>query len=288
MVEKVQKILITGSEGMLGQAICAALKNKYRIYKSTLKSLDITKKDLVFKKIKNFRPDFIIHAAAYTDVDGCELNPKKAFLVNVKGTENIVDACKKYDIKLIFISTDYVFNGKKKSAYVETDIVCPLNIYGSSKFEAERIIEQKLEKFYLIRTSWLYGKGGKNFVDTIIAKAKKEKTLSVVSDQIGAPTYAKDLAYAILRILDFNIYAPYGIYNITNDGSCSWFEFAKEIIKIKRIKAKVLPILSKDLTRPAKRPNMSLLDNSKFNKFCDLSSRPYKNALCDYIISKAH
>lgn len=258
--------------------------------------LDITKKQNVLAIIRNLNPDVIIHAAAWTDVDGCELDPKKAYQINSEGTKNVAGACKAIGATLIYLSTDFVFDGKKKNPYKETDKTNPLGIYADSKLKGELTIKRILKKYFILRTSWLYGKHGKNFVDTILKKAETEKVLKVVDDQVGSPTYTKDLAKAIHALLGkivgswelgvgsragFNL--PYGTYHVSNSGSVSWYDYAKEILKLAKSQTKVMPISSKELDRPAKRPKMSILDNSKFVKFTGYKMRNWQEALKEYV-----
>jgi dTDP-4-dehydrorhamnose reductase len=294
MVEKT-KILITGSKGMLGSKLCQVLADEYEVFGldllATRYSLlatrfftqcDITDKDKVVAAIKSATPNLIIHTAAYTDVDGCELNPEKAFAVNAKGTENVARAAKEIGATLFYISTDYVFDGKGDKPYTEADTPNPINTYGQSKLEGERIIQSLLEKYFILRSSWLFGPSGKNFVTTILQKAGERKTLKVVDDQIGSPTYTLDLADAVKSLLAicYSLLATnYGIYHITNRGSCSWYEFAQEIVALKRLATQILPVTSKEIKRPAQRPRMSVLDNSKVMNTFNLRLRHWSEAL---------
>ena len=264
--------------------------------------LDITKKQNVSVLIKNLNPGIIIHAAAWTDVDGCELDPKRAYRINGEGTKNVAYACKAIGATLIYISTDFVFDGKRKSPYKETDKTNPLSIYADSKLKGEAAVKKILKKYFILRTSWLYGKQGKNFVDTILKIAKKEKVLKVVDDQVGSPTYAKDLAKAIRALISVIARSEailrhcesakrpkqsqkmeYGVYHVSNSGSVSWYDYAKEILKLAKSQTKVVPISSKELNRPAKRPKMSVLDNSKFVKFTGYKMRNWQEALKEYV-----
>ena len=250
---------------------------------------DITDKKSISKAILEIKPDIVIHSAAYTDVDGCELNKARAYKVNSEATQNVASACKESGLALIYISTDFVFDGKKRSPYTEEDKTGPLSIYGDSKLKGEAAVSQALEKYFILRTSWLYGRYGKNFVDTILAKAKTEKVLKVVDDQAGSPTYTKDLAIAIHKLLNifFTQYAQhntqYGTYHVSNSGSVSWYEYAKEIVKLAGLKAGVVPISSEELARPARRPAMSILDNSKFIRLTGYEMRGWESALKDYL-----
>lgn len=297
------KILIIGSSGMLGIDLSQELCHDYEVFgadlirRSRLRpsgfggqasfavrgfyKLDITKKQNVSAIIKNLNPDIVIHAAAWTDVDGCELDSKKAYKINGEGTKNIALACKSIGATLIYISTDFVFDGKRKNPYKETDKTNPLGIYADSKLKGEMAVKRILKKYFILRTGWLYGKHGKNFVDTIITRAKNEKVLKVVDDQVGSPTDTKDLAKAI-HVL-FNKTTDYGTYHISNSGSVSWYDYAKEILKLAKSQTKVTPISSKELDRPARRPKMSVLDNSKFIKFTGHKMRNWQEALREYV-----
>ena len=239
---------------MLGVDLLQELKNNYEVIGADLANhesciadrfykCDITKKIEVSRIIVREKPDIVIHTAAMTDVDGCELDPKKAYKINSEGTRNITKACKIVDAALIYISTDFVFDGKKKRPYKESDKTHPLGIYADSKLKGEKTVKKILKKYFILRTSWLYGKHGKNFVDTIIAKARSEKILKVVNDQVGSPTYTKDLAKAIHVVIarpasqaEAILNTQYGIYHVSNSGSVSWYDYAKEILKLAKIK----------------------------------------------------
>ncbi|MGB2705628.1 MAG: dTDP-4-dehydrorhamnose reductase [Candidatus Omnitrophota bacterium] len=292
MVEKAQekkrrKILVTGSSGMLGTDLCNELKSEYDIVGLDISGqgdfvrCDITDKDKVVKSILNAKPDLVIHAAAWTDVDGCEREPDKARKVNEGGTRNVAKAARALDAPLVYISTDFVFDGNKKSPYTEKDAPRPLNIYSKSKLEGEKTCAT-LGKYIIARSGWLYGSNGNNFVDTIIEKAKKESELRVVDDQWGSPTYTEDFAKAIGKLLSAQ--GANGIYHISNKGEVSWFDYAREILKIAGVNnVKLIPINSSQLGRPAKRPAFSVLDNTKFEKATGFIMRPWQEALKEYL-----
>jgi dTDP-4-dehydrorhamnose reductase len=297
------KILITGSNGMLGTDLCQELEQDYELYgldveenplsaACNFEKGDITDKINVLGIINRIKPDLAIHTAAMTDVDGCERDKDAAYLINTTGTGNVAFACERTGAIMVYISTDFVFDGKKKAPYREDDKPGPLSIYGDSKLKGEEAVAKHLKKHFILRTSWLYGKHGKNFVDTIIAKAKAEKILKVVDDQAGSPTYTKDLAKAIHAFLNkiFMKYKTkdtgYGIYHVSNSGSASWYEYAKQALTLAGEKAKVLSISSKELDRPAVRPAISVLDNTKFTGFTGHRLRNWKEALEEYIISE--
>lgn len=290
-----QKILITGASGMLGRVICDVLAKDYEILGLDLKNrgkikhfykCDISKFQQVKRTILKITPDIVIHTAAYTDVDGCQKNVKKAYVVNTKGTINIAKISRDAGATLFFISTDYIFNGCKKTPYNEEDSPFPLNVYGKSKRDAERFIQANLRKYLIIRTSWLYGSGGKNFVDTVRKTAKNRPLLKVVDDQVGGPTYVVDLAGALKALINKIKTDPEkytGIYNITNSGRCSWYGFAKEVIRLSKLAARVIPIKSRQLRRPAQRPKNSLLNNAKFNRLTHKPMRSWQRALRNYL-----
>lgn len=288
------KVLISGSSGMLGIDLCEELERDYGLYgvdkvkshESRVKKFvecDITDAGSISAAVKEIGPDIVIHTAAMTDVDGCETDEDKAYKINAEGTKNIALACNGLDAVLIYISTDFVFDGRKKTPYKESDKTGPLGIYGDSKLKGEEAIKALSEKYFILRTSWLYGAHGKNFVDTIVAKAKTEKMLRVVDDQVGSPTYTKDLAVAIHRLLDKINLRHYGIYHVSNSGSVSWYEYAKEILTLAGSDVKVEPISSKELNRPAKRPAMSVLDNTKFQEYTGYKMRGWAEALREYL-----
>jgi len=291
-MSKTYRILITGSSGMLGVDLWQELEQNYDVFGVDLTpnsqpptpnfySVDITEMDSVISTVGKIKPDVVIHVAAYTDVDGCERDAQKAYRVNSDGAKNIALACRDNDAVLVYISTDFVFDGKSKTPYKETDETGPLSVYGDSKLKGEEAVQDILKKYYILRTSWLYGKYGKNFVDTILAKAKAEKALKVVDDQVGSPTYTKDLARAIHALLDMG--KGYGTYHVSNSGSVSWYDYAREILRLAGSKTKVIPISSEELARPAKRPAMSILDNSKFIEFTGYGMRNWKDALKEYL-----
>jgi len=271
------KIALTGSGGMLGYAI----KNIFSdvvLLSLTHNDLDITDLYNTLLKIKEIKPNYLIHAAAYTDVDGCELNPERAYLVNGTGTRNVTMACEEIKCPIIYISTDYVFDGAKSEPYNEWDTPNPINKYGISKLLGEHFVMSLTNRFYIVRTSWLYGKNGKNFVDTIARLLSEREEIEVVNDQIGSPTYTYDLAIKLRELIG----RGYGIYHITNSSHCSWYEFAQEIAMLKGSKTRINPITSDKLNRPAKRPAFSVLRNTMLSLEGIEELRHWKDALKDY------
>jgi dTDP-4-dehydrorhamnose reductase len=254
------KILVTGAKGMLGTDLVRILdEHNHKVFATDIEELDITQFDSLKKMASDISPDVIINCAAYTDVDKAEEEPDKAFLINGIGVRNLALVCKDLDIDLCHISTDYVFDGTKKEPYTPLDSPNPINAYGYSKLAGEKYIQQICNKFTIIRTSWLYGKYGKNFVSTILNLAKKQKELRVVNDQIGSPTWTVTLSRVIAKIIRTK---KYGIYHVTDKtkNGITWYEFAKEILKISGLKIDVLPAKTGEFPRPAKRPKNSLLD----------------------------
>ncbi len=255
------KILVTGANGMLGQDLVPILeKENFDIIPTDLHNLDITDEEAVKNFIDETKPDFIIHAAAYTDVDGAESNPEKALLINEKGTENLSKYCALADIPMLYISTDYVFDGTKNAPYLPNDTTNPINVYGLSKLKGEEVLQKHCSKFYIARTSWLYGHKGKNFVETMINLAQKNPELKVVSDQTGCPTWTVELSNAIVKIIKEN-YA-YGIYHTCGSGHTSWHGFASEIMKLMNLNVTVIPVNTEQFPRPAKRPLYSVMENN--------------------------
>ena len=262
-------VLVTGANGQLGQAIQFVAGNYPNINFVFCSSsdLDITNKencDSVFNKEK---PDFCINAAAYTAVDKAESEPEKAVLINVIGAKNLAEACKNFNSKLIHISTDFVFDGSKNSPYNETDLPNPKGVYGQTKLEGEIAIQEVFDAYFIIRTSWVYSQFGNNFMKTMLRLASERDSLSVVSDQIGTPTNAVDLAECLLTIITQhptpNTQHLFGIYNFSNEGQCSWFDFAKKIFEINQVKIDLTPIPTTQFPTPAERPKYSVLDKTK-------------------------
>lgn len=297
---KKNRILITGSSGMLGIDLCEELNGDYIVCGfdlsknpgSKVKNFykgDITDKSRVSAVISKVKPFVVIHAAAWTNVDASEFDKKKAYRINSSGTKIVALACKETGAILIYLSTDFVFDGRKKIPYRESDKPHPLNIYADSKLKGEEAVKKSIKKYFILRTSWLYGRHGANFVDTIIDKAKFEPELKVVRDQTGCPTYTKDMARAIHVLIDRIVKgqrSKFGIYHVCNSGSVSWYQYAKEILKLTGSGAKILPISSEELARAAKRPAMSVLDNSRFRAFTGYRMRNWKDALKDYLSLK--
>ena len=274
------KILITGSSGMLGHDLIEVLKDGHDLILTTSKTLDITDKDKTIDFICENKPDIVINSAAYTDVDGCETNPELAYSVNGEGVKNLAIGCREVDCPLVQISTDYVFNGKNDRPWVEDDEIGPISVYGKSKLKGEEAILEILDKYFIVRTAWLYGVNGKNFPRTMLELAENHSQITVVYDEVGSPTYTLDLARKISELIETDYY---GIYHITNSDSCSWCEFSRYIFEVAGRDITVIPVTAAEFARPAPRPSYSVLENKKLieNGFKPL--RSYKEAIKEYI-----
>jgi dTDP-4-dehydrorhamnose reductase len=272
--------MIWGSSGQLGMEIGKQLNYKnIKSMKLDLPKHDITKLNLVQKKITNETPDIIINCAAYTDVDSCENNKDTAFKVNALGAKNLAISAEKVGAKLVHISTDYIFNGLGEQPYKEYDLSDPKTIYGQSKLLGEKYVEQFSSKFFIFRTAWLYGKG-ENFVRTMLRLSKEHDELNVVNDQIGSPTSTVDLARAIINLMETE---HYGLYHATCEGKCSWYDFAKKIFEIKNIDIKVNPVNSDEFKRDAERPKYSVLDNYMLKLIDKNNFRHWEESLKEYL-----
>lgn len=278
-------VLVVGGLGQLGQSI-QFISSKYP--EITFKyvdvdEMDITNESQVQHKFQEIRPQYCINAAAYTAVDKAETDVDKAFAINVKGVENIAKACKQTSTVLLHISTDFVFDGNKTTPYTENDVPNPLGVYGQTKLDGEKVIPTILDNYYIVRTSWLYSQFGANFMKTMIKLGQERETLSVVNDQIGTPTHAVDLAEALIKIILFNAQHPtpntYGLYHFSNEGQCSWFDFASKIFEIKNIVINLSPIPTSAYPTPAKRPVYSVLDKTKIKQVFKISIKSWEKSL---------
>lgn len=277
------KILVTGCNGMLGTDLIKILnkENKHEVFGVDIEDLDLTNLEKTQTYIKKISPDCIINCAAFTNVDLCETETLEAFKGNAIIPKFIAIICNELNIKFVHISTDYVFDGNTNLPYKENDLINPLSIYGKSKLAGEQNIINLCSKFFIIRTQWLYGENGKNFVKTMVNLGKSGKDIKVVNDQFGSPTYTIDLCEAIINLIETN---NYGIYHITNTGIVSWYEFTRKIFELLNIDLKNLsPCTTKEFPRPAKRPAYSPLENLNY-KLCGFKQlRSYDKALEQYI-----
>jgi dTDP-4-dehydrorhamnose reductase len=275
------KVIVTGAKGQLGTDLVHLLADKrYEVYGYGREELDITNYDQVKRVISEVSPDVVIHVAAYTKVDLAESEPDQAFLINAYGTRNVAVESEAVGAKLVYISTDYVFDGTANTPYNEFAPTNPLSVYGKSKLAGEQYVRDLHSKFFIVRTSWVFGKHGNNFVKTMLKLAQERDELMVVHDQVGCPTYTVDLANCILELIQTE---KYGIYHVSNSEHCSWYEFAKAIIKEAGIEIKVNPCTTKDFPRPAPRPSYSVFDHMslRLNGFSEV--RNWKEALQEFI-----
>ena len=278
-------ILVTGALGQLGQSlqfIAREYPDDQFLFASS-QDLDITNFNQVHSFFEKNKIDFCINTAAYTAVDKAETESEKAYQINVTGPKNLAIACQKYRATLIHISTDFVFDGTNLNPYKEDDLTNPIGVYGQTKLEGEKEVISNCKNHFIIRTSWVYSEFGNNFMKTMLRLAQDRDELNVVADQIGTPTNAVDLAKAILQIITFSTHhSPsnnYGIYNFSNEGKCSWYDFAEEIFKVNNISIKVNPIPTAAYPTPAKRPKYSVLDKSKIKVTFGLQIKTWKDSL---------
>ena len=275
------KILILGHKGMLGSDLFGRFCLDNEVTGRDVGDFDLTSEDSCRQVIEEATPQVILNAAAFTDVDGAEAKRDLCYAVNAQGLKNLVNSCDSRRIKIVHFSTDYVFDGMKGSPYDEEDTPNPLNAYGESKAAGEQFLMNHGGGYILIRTSWLFGMNGKNFVRTILDKAKTEKRLTVVDDQIGSPTYTKDLAGAVQILLEGE---HTGVFHVTNRGYCSWYDFAVRILKCAGMEdVTVEPIQTDVMARPARRPLFSVLSNRKFRETTGRTTRTWQLALDDFI-----
>lgn len=266
------KVLVTGANGQLGYDVVKKLqKQNIECYGATRKDFDLIDFESTEKFIVHYMPNVIIHCAAYTAVDKAEDEQGLCYLVNASATENIAEICKKINAKMLYISTDYVFDGTKEGFYEVDDIPNPINIYGKTKFLGEQAVQRILDKYFIVRISWVFGEHGNNFVKTMLKLGKERKELNVVADQYGSPTYTVDLAALLVEMIKTD---KYGIYHATNEGVCTWAEFAEEIFKIAKLDVKVNHITTAEYPTKAKRPlNSRLSKNSlKINSLKQLNN----------------
>lgn len=275
-------ILVTGANGQLGVDLVNLLSGKslFQVIGLSKEELDVTDQESVNSCVEIVKPDVIVHCGAYTRVDQAEANVDMAYLINGVGTRNLTIAAQKNKAKICYISTDYVFNGQGRSPYHEYDIPNPLGVYGKSKYAGEEFVKSFSSTYFIVRTSWLYGFHGNNFVKTMIKLGNERDEMSVVDDQRGSPTYTVDLANFLIELIQTE---KYGIYHASNTGECSWYHFANAIFEEAGISVKVKPISTLELQRPAKRPEYSVLDHIslRINGFNEL--RHWREALREFI-----
>lgn len=283
-------ILVIGSRAQFGSEIFRLLSERYAVYGAARADLDITVESAVIAYLRQMRPGIVVHCAAWTDVDACEADPDRAFAVNAEGTRCIATGCREIGATMIYVSTDYVFDGQKKSPYVETDLPNPISVYGRSKLAGEKATADLVENHIIIRTSWMYGQTGKSFVRTMInlgqeqldarEAGRKADPIRVVSDQTGSPTYAVDLARQTQIVLDRRLY---GVFHASGVGQTNWFAFAKDIFSYLTMPVDILPCSTEALGQPAPRPGFSALQNRRLSEAGCNIMRPYQSALEEFL-----
>jgi dTDP-4-dehydrorhamnose reductase len=281
------KVLVTGACGMLGSLVCAGLKGKHTVIPTDLlpecEVMDISDTASVFDTITRVGPEMVIHCAAMTDVDGCEREPDMAHKINAVGTWNLACACASIDCPIAYVSTDYVFDGEKGEPYTEFDTPNPMSAYGASKLAGEVAVRELCPKHYVVRSSWVFSPKGKNFPLSILRAAETRPELRVVADQVGSPTYAKDLAEFLIGLVGSPLY---GTYHFTNAGQCSWFEFAQAILNTAgKSQVKIVPIKSEEWPTPTRRPKFSVLRHYKMELLGRDNARPWQEAVKEFVAS---
>ncbi len=278
------RILVTGVPGLLSADLIPILRTRHEVVPCSLPDLDITDRESVFKTIPRHLPDLVINCAGYTNVDGAETHSEEARRVNALGVGHLALACQELDIPLLHISTDYVFDGQSGVPYRPEDPPRPLNAYGQTKWEGEGLVTGLLKKYFIVRTSSLYGKNGPNFVRTILQKAREGNPISVVTDQIMSPTWSVNLARGILVLTESE---RYGTYHLTDrtDGGVSWYEFAREILRMVGSNLEIRPISAREFKRPAIRPAFSVLDTSQLIAAVGFRPLFWQEALQQFISS---
>lgn len=273
-------VLVTGANGQLGQALQVVARKYPQLdfHFAGSSQADITDIEKLRQVFQTIKPDWCVNAAAYTAVDKAESEPGKAHAVNVVGAQNVAVVCREFQTQLIHISTDFVFDGQATTPYRETDPTGPQSVYGQTKREGELAIAQTFEQYFIVRTSWLYSQFGQNFMKTMLRLGSERPSLNVVNDQIGTPTNANDLADAIAQMI-LSGEKAYGIYHYSNEGSASWYDFAREIFDLSNINIDLGAIPTEAYPTPAKRPHYSVLDKTKIKTVFHLSVPDWKASL---------
>lgn len=274
------KVLVTGINDQLGYDVVKELNNRgHEAIGVDKEQMDLTVSSEINECIEKANPDAIIHCAAYTAVDAAEDNEDLCKQVNTLAVKDIANGAKKLDIPMIYISTDYVFDGTKDGEYNENDTPNPINVYGKTKYEGEVYVREILEKYYIVRISWVFGENGNNFIDTMLRLSKDRDSLNIINDQVGSPTYTKDLAPLLVDMIETD---EYGVYHATNEGFCTWYEFAKDIFNVAKINIDITPISTSEYPTKANRPINSKMSKDKLinNGFKQL--RSWKEAVREY------
>ena len=275
------KILVTGVNGQLGYEVVKCLESRNIECRGVdIDDFDLTNRSDVIDYITNYAPDAVVHCAAFTAVDKAEEVRELCYSINVEGAESVALACKQLGAKMLYVSTDYVFNGQGEEFFETDSPKAPLNYYGLSKSMGEDKLMSLIDEYFIVRTSWVFGLNGNNFIKTMLRLGNERDSLTVVSDQVGSPTYAKDLAAVLC---DMIVTDKYGEYHATNEGICSWFDFAKAIMEKAQLPCKVKPLTTKEYPRPAKRPAYSALSHTMLKITVKDEMRPWEDALEDFL-----
>jgi len=272
------RILITGGRGQLGRELQRALRGE-ELLAPGREELDVRDGEAVLRAIEAFAPDIVIHAAAYTDTAGCERDPQRALSINAQGTYHVALACRRLGLPLVYISTNEVFSGQKGEPYLEGDEPAPINVYGRSKLLGERHVQELVEEFYIVRTAWLYARGGENFPAKILRAAAAGDGLRVVTDEVSSPTWARDLAEALAHLIRR---APPGIYHLTNGGSCSRYQWARKLLELLSLSVPIEAVTQAQYGAPYRKPPFSALANTAAARL-GIVLRPWEEALAQYL-----
>ena len=284
-----RRILVIGAKGMLGKDLVEILRSSSRVDQHLdceilgwdIEEIDIQEEKNTVTKIESLRPNIVINIAAYTNVDGCESHDEKAFAINAEGMRHVALGALRCCAKVVYLSTDYIFDGKKREPYLEDDPPHPLSVYGRSKLRGEQYVQEMVEDALIVRTQWLYGKYGNNFVASVLRQAREKKVLSIVNDQVGSPTYTIDLSRAISVLIQCD---ARGVFHVANSDLCTWIAFGQEILKLSGMEGvRIVPISSEELGRPATRPLYSVLNTEKLKRETGMTLRPWSEALKAYL-----
>ena len=284
-----RRILVIGAKGMLGKDLVEILRSSSRVdqrldwevFGWDIEEIDIQEEKNTVTKIESLRPDIVINIAAYTNVDGCESHDEKAFAINAEGMRHVALGALRCRAKVVYLSTDYIFDGKKREPYLEDDPPHPLSVYGRSKLRGEQYVQEMVEDALIVRTQWLYGKYGNNFVASVLRQAREKEVLSIVNDQVGSPTHTIDLSRAISVLIQCD---ARGVFHVANSDLCTWFAFGQEILKLSGMEGvRIVPISSEELGRPATRPLYSVLNTEKLKRETGMTLRPWPEALKKYL-----
>ncbi len=279
------KIVVSGARGLLGHEVVQAFSSAGHAVVATdvtgdLERLDITDRSEITQVIETQSPDWIINCAAFTQVDACETQAESAFLLNAEAPGRLAEVCGDHGVRLLHISSDYVFDGEQETPYGEDDAPHPINVYGKSKHAGEQAVMARMDEFIIVRPQWLFGPHGPNFVATILGLAKERSQIQVVNDQWGSPTYSKDLAKGLRALVEND---ARGIYHVCNRGVASWFDLAQKAVDLVELETEVVPVDSQQFPRPARRPRNSTLSTKKFTSATGKLMPPWQLSLQDYI-----